>query len=170
MAFGPLYSALPTNGGGLSVVDATSWNTLIGNFSSWQANVNGGGFTLSNVIIGANSIGIGTGTPGFPLDMQGGLLASTAFANYTAMNFKVTSSGGDSDTVEWQAIRNSAGTSSITVGWRLLRSINGTAKSFIGFNNEAADDSVNLGNGGTEYLRLVGGVLTLENACGLSAP
>src|SRR5688572_14828265 len=54
MAFGPLYTALPLAAAtptrpATRYVDENSWNTLIGNFSLWQDNVNANAKNLSNV-------------------------------------------------------------------------------------------------------------------------
>lgn len=65
MAFGPLFSALPLDGGtpAKRYVDDSAWTQLIGNFSAWQGPVNAGGNNLSNV--GALSVsGLGTLTGG----------------------------------------------------------------------------------------------------------
>jgi len=54
--FGPYFSSLPVDGGGKRYVDGTSWDAVIDNFVNWKDNVNGGGFTLSNVVISSASI------------------------------------------------------------------------------------------------------------------
>lgn len=68
MPFGPFYAALPSDGGAppKRYVDSTSWDAVIDNFINWKGNVNGGGFTLSNVIFSGNltatTIAISTST------------------------------------------------------------------------------------------------------------
>jgi hypothetical protein len=69
MAFGPLYTGLPLAAATATrpstrYVDENSWNTLIGNFSLWQGDVNANAKTLSNVVLSA-------GSAGAPMTVQG---------------------------------------------------------------------------------------------------
>ena len=56
MPWGPYFSSLPVDGGGKRYVDSTSWDAVVDNFVNWKDNVNGGGYTLSNVAISASSV------------------------------------------------------------------------------------------------------------------
>ena len=55
MPWGPYFSSLPVDGGGKRYVDSTSWDAVVDNFVNWKDNVNGAGYTLSNVAISASS-------------------------------------------------------------------------------------------------------------------
>lgn len=54
MPWGPYFSQLPVTGSpAKALVDQVSWDALIDNSANWKGPVNGGGYTLSNVVINA---------------------------------------------------------------------------------------------------------------------
>src|SRR5262245_30008569 len=57
MPHGPYYLELPADGSGLRYVDEISWNRLVGGIATWQGDVNGGGYKLTNVLIDLSDIG-----------------------------------------------------------------------------------------------------------------
>src|SRR5580765_244669 len=68
MPWGPFYSALPGTGTPTKkYVDQASWNAVIDNFQNWKGNVNGGGFSLTNVVIPGVTAGVsGSASLTFP--------------------------------------------------------------------------------------------------------
>lgn len=150
----------------VAIIDQAHWDATQNNFVNWGGNVNGGGYTLSNVVLNPVSISMTGGT--FPIDIEGGALGSSIGSLFLPQRWGVTDT--DTDYLEVFIQRTSVGSTHASAQWGIQRMVNASVFSAIEW-GAGGTDSFSIFNGGTEYFRFVGGQLQfLNNASTLFPP
>lgn len=99
-----------------------------------------------------NRVGIGTSNPNFDLDVSVGSLGTTNGDSLSA--FRLHSTTGNNDYLNFSKIRESDGIYWNTAGWRIQQKVDSTDMGYIQFNGSDNVQGLSFGTANTERMRI----------------
>ena len=101
----------------------------------------------------SGNVGIGTASPAFNLDVDGGSLGSTSGDKVEAFRLQIIA-GTNYDLLNFTKIREANGPDWTTAGWRIQQKIDGIDMAYLQFNGDGLDRGLSLGTNNAERMRI----------------